>query len=119
MIIAIDFDGVINNYAGYKGKGVFEDPVPGAALSIQTLKSVGHTIIINTTRSETWLVEEYLVKYGIPFHHINYNPENAKRHLSPAKIIADVYIDDRNICFNGSWLDCLKDLENFKPWWKK
>ena len=119
MIIAIDFDGVINGYKGFKGKGKFEPPVPGAYRALTLLKEAGHTIIINTTRSETWLVEDYLRKNGIPFDHINTNPENAKRHLSPSKVLADIYIDDRNIPFDGNWSRTLGEIEVFKPWWKQ
>lgn len=118
MIIAIDFDGVISNYKGFKGKGVFEEPVPGSIMAIQCLSLSGHTIIINTTRSETWLVEEYLEKHKIPFNYINFCPENQRRHLSPTKVLADVYIDDRNVRFDGNWVATYDEVIKFKPWWK-
>lgn len=117
--IAIDFDGVINSYSGWMGKGVFEPPIPGAALSITLLKQRGHTIIINTTRSEVLQIREYLHKWEIPYDYINHNPDNIRLELSPTKVLADIYIDDRNIPFRGDWSDTLERIENFKVWWRK
>jgi len=117
--VAVDFDGVINNYSRYKGKGVFEEPVPGVVEAFRTMKAAGWTIIINTTRSETWLIEEYCKKHGILFDYINHNPANNVLHLSPTKVIADVYVDDRNVRFDGNWCKAIDEIRNFKPWYRR
>ncbi len=117
--IAIDFDGVISKYDGWKGKGVFGEPISGVSKALQKLKDRNCNVMIYTTRLETYLVEEFLLKHSIPFDMINYNPENAKQHLHPSKMLADVYIDDRGITFCGQWTDEFVDcVLNFKPWWK-
>jgi hypothetical protein len=117
MIIAVDFDGVIAKYTGFEGKGVFKEPIPGAK---EALGSEGHKILINTSRLEVDEIAEYLNEFKIPYDYINYSPINHKRFLHPAKQQADVYIDDRNICFMGKWNeDFLNEVRRFTPWWKK
>ena len=117
--VAVDFDGVIAEYYHFRGKGVFGPPVKGVVEELIKLKRLCWRIIINTTRSETWLVKEYLNKYGIPWDFVNYNPENHTRDLSPSKIIADVYIDDRAIAFDGEWKGMAKRVDSFKPWYRR
>ena len=120
MTIAIDFDGTIAQYDRYRGKGIFGLPIDGAIEKINRLASQGNIIIINTTRIEKHDVAEYLKLYGIHYDYINYNPENDRQMLSHSKVLADVYIDDRNIEFNGEWNDDLiAKINNFKPHWRK
>ena len=120
MIIAVDFDGVISFYDHWKGKGVFGAPVKGCQEALSYLKEQGHTIIVYTCRLEIDKVQEYLLAHGVPFDYINYNPDNYKQMLHPAKIVADVYIDDRGVCFQGQWdKEFVSQIVNFKPWGKK
>lgn len=117
--IAIDFDGTIAGYDGWKGKGVFGKPIAGAAESLNRLKEEGWTIIIFTTRLEIDLVCDYLRKYSIPFDHINHSPETQEQFLHPSKVLADVYLDDRAIRFSGVWSDALEEINQHKdPWWR-
>ena len=118
--IAIDFDGVISDYRGWKGKGNFAPIIPGAKDRINSLFEEGWTIIIHTTRSETYLVARFLSANGVKFNHINKNPENEKLGLSREKPIADVYLDDRAIRFLGSWDENLmKEIKESQPHWRK
>lgn len=117
--VAVDFDGVISCYDGFKGKGIFGPPIPGVATELAVLRAMGWTIIVNTTRSETWWVKEYLIEHEIPWDYVNFNPDNHTRDLSPAKIIADVYIDDRAITFTGKWGGMAERVINFRPWYKR
>ncbi len=117
--IAIDFDAVVSEYYGWQGKGVFGVPVKGAKESLDWLKQAGYRVIINTSRQETWLIAEYMEKHSIPYDYINFNPENVRLHLSPVKVVADVYIDDRALRFDGNWKKTLLEAVHFKPWWKK
>lgn len=119
--IAVDFDGVIASYEGYKGYGVFGAPVDliGIITTLKYLRESNWKIIIYTARSEIKFISEYLDKYNIPYDFINHNPKNAELHCSPCKPVADVYLDDRAITFNGNWVDIINKIENFKPWWKK
>lgn len=87
---------------------------------MQGLKDAGWTIVINTTRNnENDTIAEYLRKLEAPYDHINYSPENLAQDLSPTKLIGDVYLDDRNIEFNGSYDGLLKKVIDFKPWWRR
>lgn len=117
--IAIDFDAVISKYTGWKGKGIFGPPVNGVKEALIWLKGAGYKVIINTTRSETWLVEEYMLANSLSFDYINFNPDNVTLHLSPSKVIADIYVDDRALKFEGHWKKTLQDIVTFKVWWRK
>jgi hypothetical protein len=116
--IAIDFDGVINAYSGFKGKGVFENPVQGAKDFINRLRSEGWSIIIHTTRSEEKDIENYLNLNGIEFDYINFNPDSIKYDCSTKKPLADVYLDDRGIRFNGDWVEAYEKINSSKEWWR-
>jgi adenylylsulfate kinase len=119
MIIAVDFDGVIAEYDGWKGRGIFGKPVEGVAVGLIYLRANGHKIMVYTCRSEIDDVEKYLKVHEIPYDFINHCPENDKNNLHPAKQYADVYIDDRGIRFEGKWdNDFLNAVANFKPWKK-
>jgi hypothetical protein len=118
--ICIDFDGVISDYRGWEGKGNFGNPIKGSVGMINELFSEGWKIIIYTTRSETEKIEEYLNSYGIHYDFINYNPENVKLDLSPYKPIADIYLDDRAVRFEGEWdADLMQKIKESKPHWRK
>lgn len=117
--VAIDFDGTIAKYDHYRGKGVFGDPIAEAKNFIKLLKNMGWIVIINTTRSEIHAVEAYLMVHGIPFDFINYNPENEIQDLSDKKVLADVYVDDRAVRFDGSWQQTFRDIITARPWWKE
>jgi hypothetical protein len=80
---------------------------------------LGWKIIIHTTRARVNLVQEYLIEHKIPFDHINFNPDNVDLGCSMSKPLADVYLDDRAICFKGIWGVTLKEVINFKPWYRK
>lgn len=117
--VAIDFDAVVSEYYGWQGKGVFGVPVKGAKESLDWLRQAGYRVIIFTSRVETWLIEEYMKKHEIPYDFINHNPDNIRLHLSPVKVRADVYVDDRALRFEGDWEQTLLEVVRFIPWWKK
>ena len=115
--IAVDFDGVIASYSGWKGVGVFGDPIAGVKDALCKLKSLGYAIVIFTTRGEIGDIQQYLDGHKIPYDHINCNPQNSV-HMNPGKPIADVYVDDRAICFQGVWSNTFVDnILNLKPWY--
>jgi len=103
--IAIDLDGVLAQYDGWKGKDHIGEPTPGMKELIQDWIDEGWKIIVFTSRGshETDL---WCTKYQIPYHYINVNPEFLGQ--NPGKPIANVYIDDRAIRFTGD-IDRLRD----------
>lgn len=118
--IAIDFDGVISDYDKFIGKGKFAKPIEGVVEALAAFKDNGCIIIIHTTRGEVELVGEYLRENKIPFDYINCNPVNSELGLNEGKPIADVYIDDRAITFNGKWgEDFVSEVLRFVPHYKK
>ncbi len=113
---AIDFDGVICDYSnGWRGVGNFGAVLPGAKQALQQLKKEGWFIIIFTCRSEASLISDFLKREGIPFDQINKN-ENLPGMVpgyGREKVIADVYLDDRAIHFDGDWNKALKNVRQF------
>lgn len=114
--IAIDFDGVLADYSeGYKGKDVFGSMVPGADNATKVLKENGWTIIIYTTRPATDALKKWLSDNNITYDYINENP-NQPEESKGCKLMADVYLDDRAVCFRGKWQWMISDIASFKPW---
>lgn len=99
-VVAVDFDNTLVE----EGEGGMSSPVPGGAEALAALRAQGYWIVIHTCRigiarrdgtlqDEIALVEELLNAFGIPFDEI-YLGE---------KMVADVYIDDRAVAFEGDW----------------
>lgn len=114
--IAIDFDGVLADYKkGYQGKDVFGDVVEGASSATKVLKENGWRIIIYTTRPATDALKNWLNVNEITYDYINENPDQPKE-SEGCKLIADIYVDDRGIQFNGNWKCTIQEIPEFNPW---
>lgn len=112
MILGIDFDGTIAELE-YPELGKIK---PNAIDVINRLHDKGHTIIIWTCRSDDHqdLVENYLKKNGLKFHHINDNcPSLILQYGNNCrKISADIYIDDRQLGgIPDDWLEIEKMID--------
>lgn len=116
MIIAVDFDGVIANYDTFRGERHCGGPVDGVKVALDKLD--GHTIIVNTCRAGVSDLHKYMERHNLPYSFVNFSPRNVERGLSLSKIAADIYIDDKAICFKGNWAQTLKEIERFKVWYK-
>jgi len=114
--IAVDLDGVICDYSkGWRGVGNFGDILPGARDKLQELKKEGWCIIIFTCRSEVTLIADFLKREGVPFDQINKN-ENLPGMVvgyGHEKVIADIYLDDRAVYFNGDWEKAVSSIKRF------
>lgn len=116
--ICIDFDGVLHDYSeGYKGKDVFGEMIKGADVATKILKEAGNTIIIYTTRPATDALKDWLKKNNIQYDYINENPDQPKE-SEGCKLIADIYIDDRGITFDGWSQWFIYQIASFKPYCK-
>ena len=115
--ICIDFDGVLHDYSnGFQGNDVFGEMIPGADTATKVLKKNGNTIIIYTTRPATDTLKQWLKEHDISYDYINENPKQPKD-SEGGKLIADMYIDDRGICFRGTWDEWfLRQIGEFQPW---
>ena len=100
--ICVDFDGVIAEFTDDLND--FGSLIPGAPEAISELKALGYRIIIYTARPSHQEHKErlasYLQTHGIPFDEINTNSHCAWETEKP---VADLYIDDRALRFEGNW----------------
>lgn len=116
MIIAVDFDGVINA-SPFPFTGVL---VGGAQSAMQQLHDEGHHLIIWTCREgkdQTDAVN-FLLEKGIPFDGINCNTRsNIEMYSNDCrKVHADLYIDDRQVGGFPGWdavLDYIKQQSRY------
>jgi hydroxymethylpyrimidine pyrophosphatase-like HAD family hydrolase len=102
MTIAIDFDGTIveHRYPAI-GREMFF-----AFETLRALQNDGHNLILWTYRSGKMLDEavEFCKKNGVEFYAINANyPDEEFDVAKSRKIIADMYIDDRNFGGFPGW----------------
>ena len=119
-VVAVDFDGTISEYSGWKGPGNFGPPIKGCREALNRIRLKGYTIIINTTRGvDIYEVKEYLDEHDIPHDLININHTKAPANVSDKKILADVYIDDRALRFDGRWEGIPEQVDWFMPWYKR
>jgi hypothetical protein len=102
MIVAIDFDLTIVDASG----GLID----GAKDAINQLHADGHYIIIWTSRVGDSLAEaiQLLNDNDIAFDKVNENMDGIAN--DPRKVIADCYIDDKNINGIPAWSDILNIL---------
>ena len=127
MIIAIDFDGTIVEHR-YPAIGRIR---PFAFEALKALQSKNHQLILWSHRAGKELDEavDFCSTQGIEFYAVNKNyPEEKFSPDESRKILADIYIDDRNLGGLPSWgeiftLICPEEDINFekssRPWWKR
>lgn len=111
--IAFDFDGVLAHYDGWRGHNHLGKPIPGMKDLLWELKESGWTIIIYTTRGNAE-IQEWCERRNFPCDYVNFNPDIQGN--NPGKPIADIYVDDRAIKFNGVPADLRRQIANFKTW---
>ena len=100
MVFAVDFDGTICEHD-------FPDigkEMPNAIRTLMDLQNTGHLIIIWTCRCYPYLTPmiEWLGLRGFKPDGVNCNAYNTPLFAYP-KILADVYIDDRNLGGFPGW----------------
>lgn len=110
--IAVDFDGVLANYDGWKGPDVMGEPRQDVIEVLNVLRREGWKIVIHTTRSESSIFD-YLVQYNVPYDEVNHNSSYRN---SGAKPVATVYWDDRAIRYSGNALHDLDKIRSFQTW---
>lgn len=123
-ILCLDFDGVIHSYAsGWKGADVIPDaPVEGAiAFMLGALRHF--EVVIFSSRSnqpggldamQAWL----RAHAGQTWHETPDGPGLEDVRFVKEKPPALITIDDRALCFDGTW-PRIDDLLRFQPWNKR
>ncbi len=102
LIIAIDFDGTIVEHC-YPAIGRTR---PFAFQTLKALQADGHRLILWSHRAGQKLEEavKFCSSHGIEFYAVNKNyPEEVWDENESRKILADIYIDDRNLGGLPSW----------------
>ena len=103
----IDLDGVLNVYEG----GFNENKIPaiknGAKEFLEKL-SKKNELYLFTTRNlllaAKWLIENKIDCFF--------------KDITSVKLPSYLYIDDRAICFKGDFDKTIKEIEDFKVYWK-
>jgi hydroxymethylpyrimidine pyrophosphatase-like HAD family hydrolase len=102
LTIAVDFDGTIVEHR-YPAIG---KELPFAIQTLLMLQKQGHRLILWTYRCGLELDEavSFCRQHGLEFYAVNKNyPEEEFNGNVSRKILADVYIDDRNVGGFPSW----------------
>ena len=107
MIIAVDFDGTLCEYA-FPQIGIQTQQQQQLLEILVELRAKGHKIILWTNRGDNESYKslseavEWCKQKGLEFDSVNQNLPNQKKlsGYSP-KIIADIYIDDKAFNFFG------------------
>ena len=103
MLIAVDFDGTIVEHE-YPKIGKVR---PFAFETLLTLQAEGHKLVLWTSREGDLLDEavEFCHSKGLDFYAINSEtkPGSLFEKSKTRKIVADIYIDDRNLGGLPDW----------------
>jgi len=114
LSIAVDFDGtIVENRFPEIGK-----PILFAFESLRKLQDEGHRLILWTYRSGKRLNEavDFCEKNGLKFYAVNKSyPEEEYDKTISRKILADIFIDDRNIGGLKGWGEVFQMLSTEKP----
>lgn len=113
--VCIDIDGTISRYIEWVDAKTFGEVLPHCAETIHHLKADGWFVIIYTTRADKNDISKFLEEHNIPFDAINENP-NQPNNAKGGKPIADVYVDDRAIQFDGDWAGAYEKITGFASW---
>ena len=111
MTIAVDFDGTI---VEYKYPAIGKER-PFAIQTLRTLQQEGNRIILFTSREgeELDAAVAFCHERGLDFYAVNSNqPADALFTRQTAKVIADVYIDDRNLGGLPEWTEIYRLINN-------
>jgi hypothetical protein len=118
LTIAIDFDGTLVENAYPK----IGRPVIFAFDTLKMLQSEGHRLILWSYRHGSELDDavDFCKKQGITFYAVNKSfPEEELDGTQSRKILADIYIDDRNIGGLYEWGKIYRMISKSDPESKK
>lgn len=112
--IAIDFDGVLSAYTGWKGYGApLDPPVEGAFQAIRDYQDAGLKVTIYTTRADSIesisRIERWLTQHGMEHR------RSDKIEITNKKPPAILYLDDRAYLFTGIF-PTIEEIKAFKTW---
>ncbi|REJ38272.1 MAG: hypothetical protein DIU84_00800 [Bacillota bacterium] len=105
--VCVDWNGVLDTYAGFRGEEHFDPPRPGAGRFLERLKAMGFCVVVLSTRrpDQVW---DWLRRHGLDAHVDD---------VTDRKVPAVAYVDDRAIPFRGDYDEVLSALRHFRPHW--
>lgn len=107
--ILVDLDGVLNEYGKEDYNENYIPPMKkGAEKFLQKLSKYAKLKLFTTRNS--LLATKWLIANGIDKYFTD---------VTNVKSTAFLHIDDRAICFNGDFEQTLKEIQEFKVYWKK
>lgn len=92
-VIAIDFDNTLVNG---------DVPIPGAREAVNLLREMGHKVFIHSCNNKKW-IQKVLDDNDIRYDYIYDGGDGAK-------LVADLYVDDRGYHFRGDWASEVIDI---------
>lgn len=104
--ILIDLDGVLNKYEKYE-ENFIPEIKDGAKEFIEKLSKDAELYLFTTRNlllSSKWLIKYDLDKYF--------------KDVTNIKIPCHLFIDDRAVCFKGSYAKTFDEIQKFKTYWK-
>jgi len=105
--VAVDLDGTLAQYKGWKGAHIIDPPLPGAVDFVKQLLDEGYDVIVFTTREDLTAVHKWLERHGFPQLVVT----NVKRP-------AIAYVDDRAVRFDGDYAAALEGIRG-DVWWQR
>ncbi len=110
--IAVDFDGVIAEYDGWRGRNTLGVCRKDVCIALGVLKREGWKVIIHTTRAPEDILA-YLDENNVPYDEINRNSHYSNGGSKP---VATVYWDDRALRYSGDAFKDLNAIRSFRTW---
>jgi len=108
--ICIDFNGVIDTFAGWNGQVEDYPPAHNVEWFLEQVRKRFATVIILTATRPLSRVEDWFRKYELD-HLIDY--------VTDTKVPAVCYVDDRAVLHTGDFYRTLVEIEFFRPHWEK
>jgi hypothetical protein len=108
-IACVDLNGVLDGYMGWRGPEHFDPPRSGAREFLAALDARGFRIVVFTTRyaPDVWM---WLREYRL---------DHLVADVTDRKPAAHVFIDDRAVCFRGSFTSTLQEVDKFAAHWEQ
>lgn len=100
-IICVDFDGVIHDAAHPIEGRRMGAPIKLARTAVEVFIAQGFKVIVLTANVNHGYIREWLAYYGFP-------PYITVTNVKP---LADVYIDDKAVRFEGDWNRTMYEVE--------
>lgn len=123
-ILCLDFDGVIHSYTSpWQGPDIIPDTIVEGAIAF-ILEALKHfDVVIYSSRSASIGGVRAMARYmkihaGAAWFESPDGPGIESIRFAAEKPAAFLTIDDRAICFDGTW-PSIETLKSFKPWNKK